>query len=137
MDAILVAIKQVWDLMVGIGYDPIPTLVAVSIWFIGRERYVRPIFSKSISRENALLIHAKMKIRVIYISWLFAFLTTFAIKRSFDPFDIIMTFVWSAVHTAVASLLYQYFSTKKWMQKAGLFFQPKSIKEEKEGDGDV
>ncbi len=123
--AILKLIKDLWDFFGMIGYDPIPTMVATAILFIARERFVRPIHNRKMKKVDAIILHAKMKDQILKASWLFSFITAFAIKRSIDPFDILLILVWSVIHTAVASMLYSYFSTKNFMKKLGGFVQPK------------
>jgi len=119
MDTLLKAILDVWNLMISVGYDPIPTAVAVSIIFIGRERFVRPLRNKELKRSEGLALNARYRARIMYVSWLFAFLTALAIKRPVDMYDVVLVVVWSAVHTAAGTLLYDHFSSRKFMASTG------------------
>lgn len=124
MEDVLKLFKDLWDFFIAIGYDPIPTMVAVSVIFIARERYVRPIHSKKMKKAKAIALHEKMKDQILKACWLFSFITAFAVKRSLDPFDVLVTFVWSLIHTASASVLYSYLSSKKFMKNLGVYIQP-------------
>ena len=121
MDSFVKAFSDVLALLIGIGYNPIPTAASISVIFIGRERFVRPLRSKDLTPAAGLELYYKYKGRITYVAWLFAFLTAFAVKKPDDLYEVVLVLMWSVIHLAVGTLVYDHLASRGFVYFTGEF----------------
>lgn len=105
------------NIIVALGYNPIPTAVAISIIFIGRERFIRPLRNnKDLKPAEGRALHARYQARIMYASWMAAFLTVLAIKRPDNMYDAVLVVMWSTVHTFIGTQVYYHLYSRGFVE---------------------
>lgn len=136
LTALTDALKSFISTLTFIGYDYKPTLVAIAIIILGRERWVRPLPHRRLSKDIAMALHDKYKRNIMRVSLVCAYLMTLAVSRPATWYDNIFAGMWAFIHSAVAHVLYSYLSSKKFMKKLGDFV-PKAEVDAPDGEEGV